>query len=240
MNMHLSLIVAMMLSFYTCVCALWANHVEKFTLHLKQWDQCGKRVQDKFMMIQERIARFKDIIRICKSLIEFQLEEWVDWMEEELKTRIKPMKLQDQPWWTLSNSTKAQVQKMKIVNIGKLKTEGWNIINMELDLRRYTAKKEVAATMVMTTWRRWWQRRWRKLGRSFHEVFHDQVQLQGASKTLVHEHTSRGLCTQVMLWSRHNEAAQSSYQAAWTLRILTPRTMASLQRRQVRSLALWL
>ena len=45
-------------------------------------------------------------------------------MEEELKTRIKPMKLQDQPWWTLSNSTKAQVQKMKIVNIGKLKTEG--------------------------------------------------------------------------------------------------------------------
>ena len=113
MNMHLSLIVAMMLSFYTCVCALWANHVEKFTLHLKQWDQCGKRVQDK-------------------------------------------------------------------------------------------------------------------------------VQLQGASKTLVHEHTSRGLCTQVMPWSRHDEAAQSSYQAAWTLRILTPRTMASLQRRQVRSLALWL
>ena len=29
--------------------------------------------------------------------------------------------------------------------------------------------------------------------------FHDQVQLQGASKTLAHEHTSRRLCTQVML-----------------------------------------
>ena len=29
--------------------------------------------------------------------------------------------------------------------------------------------------------------------------FHDQIQLQGASKTLAHEHTSRRLCTQVML-----------------------------------------
>ena len=77
---------------YICVCALWANHAEKFTLHLKQWGQCGERAQDKFMMIDRRIWQgFEDIIRICASLIEFQIEEWVDWMEEGLETSIKPM-----------------------------------------------------------------------------------------------------------------------------------------------------
>ena len=34
--------------------------------------------------------------------------------------------------------------------------------------------------------------------------FYDQVQLQEVLKILVHEHTSGGLCTQVMLWSRHD------------------------------------
>ena len=64
------------------------------------------------------LIRFEDI-RICKSLVEFQIEELVDWIEEELKTRIKPIKLQDQQWWTQTMSTKIQVQKLKIVNIGK-------------------------------------------------------------------------------------------------------------------------
>ena len=50
---------------------------------------------------------------MCLELADHSVRYLEDWMEEKLKTRIEPMKLQDQQWWTQTIFTKSQDQKIE-------------------------------------------------------------------------------------------------------------------------------